>query len=80
MGTISSAINVNRTQALKLSMPKQWAQSRQLSMSTRTQALKLSLPNQWAQYGQLSKSIRIQARKLQMPTLGKIAATINVNM
>jgi len=34
------------TQACNLSMPNQWARSRQLSISTRTQACNLSMPNQ----------------------------------
>ena len=38
MGAISSTIDVNRTLACILSMPNQWARSRQLSMSKRTLA------------------------------------------
>ena len=48
-------------------MPNQWAQSRQLSMSTRTLARKLSMPNQWARSRQLSMSTRTLACKLSMP-------------
>ena len=44
------------TLTCKLSMPNQWARSRQLSMSTRTLAGKLSMPNQWAESSQLLMS------------------------
>ena len=46
--TISLTINVKQTLARFLSTPNQWAQSRQLSMSTRTLAINQSMPNQWA--------------------------------
>jgi len=36
------------THALKRSMPNQWAQSSQLSMSIQTQALKRPMASQWA--------------------------------
>ena len=45
------------TQACKLSMLNQRAQSRQLSMSTRTQACKLSMPNM----GTMSSAFNISA-------------------
>ena len=48
MGAILSAINANRTLAHILSMPNQWAQSRQLSMSTRTLAINRSMQIQRA--------------------------------
>ena len=42
-----------RTQASNLSLPNQWAQSRQLGISIQTQACNLSMPNHWAQSRQL---------------------------
>ena len=39
-----------------LTMPNQWAGSRQLSMSTRALAINRSMPNQWAQSQELSMS------------------------
>ena len=55
------------TQALQQSMPNQWTQSYQLSMSTRTQA-------------QLSMSKRTEALNESMPNqLNTILSAINVN-
>ena len=64
MGTILSLSTMSTgTQALKRSMPNQWAQSCHLSMSTGTQALKRSMPNQLAQSCHLSMSTGTQALK-----------------